>query len=556
MYLKILIILFSLLYQNTAHSKATEKNQFNQKYLSNYFSALVSVTNQKNDDAIIFFNSSKFLMNKHDNFLREYVFSLVLGGQVKNAINQIKRSNNLNFFEGDLLLALESITKKNYKQAEKRLKKLLAYQENEAYEFVIIKILESYNHLFLNSKIKKNSRNLGRIDLITSSFQNCYLGTKKTDSNFLNLINSSENEYSRYLFFHLGNIIEKKDYELVNEISKTIDPLMSSLLIAQSKKWIDENKYEKFNNYFSCKSENDLLAEFFFLIANLYSSQDLFKESNFYLNLSNYLNPKFYFNLSLLAENYHLNNNLEFAKKILNELSDEEEVYHWFKTKKITQFLAEQEKDNEALDYFEKKINKFKNPSTKILYDIANIYKKFKNYEKAIEYYSLVLSKIDKNTSTYADVLYRRGGSFERMGNYEMADIDLLKSLEIRPDDPYSLNYLAYSWLERKFKIKEAMEMLNKAYNEKENDPYITDSVGWGYYLIGDYENAEKYLRKAVELMPDDPIVNDHYGDVLWQLNRKMQAKYFWKSVLEFEDTDDKMRKDIQNKLLNGPSKI
>ena len=556
MYLKILIILFSLLYQNTAHSKATEKNQFNQKYLSNYFSALVSVTNQKNDDAIIFFNSSKFLMNKHDSFLREYVFSLVLGGQVKNAINQIKRSNNSNFFEGDLLLALESITKKNYKQAEKRLKKLLAYQENEAYEFVIIKILESYNHLFLNSKIKKNSRNLGRIDLITSSFQNCYLGTKKTDSNFLNLINSSENEYSRYLFFHLGNIIEKKDYELVNEISKTIDPLMSSLLIAQSKKWIDENKYEKFNNYFSCKSENDLLAEFFFLIANLYSSQDLFKESNFYLNLSNYLNPKFYFNLSLLAENYHLNNNLEFAKKILNELSDEEEVYHWFKTKKITQFLAEQEKDNEALDYFEKKINKFKNPSTKILYDIANIYKKFKNYEKAIEYYSLVLSKIDKNTSTYADVLYRRGGSFERMGNYEMADIDLLKSLEIRPDDPYSLNYLAYSWLERKFKIKEAMEMLNKAYNEKENDPYITDSVGWGYYLIGDYENAEKYLRKAVELMPDHPIVNDHYGDVLWQLNRKMQAKYFWKSVLEFEDTDDKMRKDIQNKLLNGPSKI
>ena len=552
----IIIILSFLLYQTSTYSKVSEKNEFNQKYLSNYFSALVSVTNQKNDDAIIFFNSSKFLMNKHDNFLREYVFSLVLGGQVKNAINQIKRSNNSNFFEGDLLLALESITKKNYKQAEKRLKKLLAYQENEAYEFVIIKILESYNHLFLNSKIKKNSRNLGRIDLIISSFQNCYLGTKKTESNFLNLINSSENEYSRYLFFHLSNIIENKDYELVNEISKTIDPLMSSLLIAQSKKWIDENKYEKFNNYFSCKSENDLLAEFFFLIANLYSSQDLFKESNFYLNLSNYLNPKFYFNLSLLAENYHLNNNLEFAKKILNELSDEEEVYHWFKTKKITQFLAEQEKDNEALDYFEKKINKFKNPPTTILYDIANIYKKFKNYEKAIEYYSLVLSKIDKNTSTYADVLYRRGGSFERMGNYEMADIDLLKSLEIRPDDPYSLNYLAYSWLERKFKIKEAMEMLNKAYNEKENDPYITDSVGWGYYLIGDYENAEKYLRKAVELMPDDPIVNDHYGDVLWQLNRKIQANYFWKSVLEFEDTDDKMRKDIQNKLLNGPSKI
>ena len=76
--------------------------------------------------------------------------------------------------------------------------------------------------------------------------------------------------------------------------------------------------------------------------------------------------------------------------------------------------------------------------------------------------------------------MYRRGGAFERMGNYEKADIDLLKSLEIRPNDPYCLNYLAYSWLERNNKIEKAIQMLEKAYNEKENDPYITDQ------LVGD----------------------------------------------------------------------
>jgi len=556
MNLKILIILFFLLYQNGAYSKATDKNDFNQKYLSNYFSALVSSNNEKNDDAIIFFNSSKFLINKHDNFLREYVFSLILDGQVKKAINQIKRSDNLNFFEANLMLTLDSLTKKKYKQAEKRLNKLLTFLENGTYEFVIIKTLESYNYLFLNEKVGKTNRNLGRIDLITNAFQNCYLNSNKTNSHFLNLINSPESDYSRYLFFYLGNMIENKDYDVANEISETIEPLKSSLLIAQSKKWIEENNYNKFNYYFSCKSEKDLLAEFFFLIANLYSSQDQFKESNFYLNISNYLNPKFYFNLSLLAENYHLNDNFILAKKTLNKFSNEEEIYLWYKTKKITQFLAEQDGNDVALAYFEKKINNFQNPSNKILYDIANIYKKFNNYKKAIEYYSIVLSKIDKNTSTFADILYRRGGSFERMNNYESADIDLLKSLEIRPNDPYSLNYLAYSWLERNYKVEEAMQMLERAYNEKENDPYITDSVGWGYYLIGDYQSAEKYLRKAVELMPDDPIVNDHYGDVLWQLNRKMQANYFWKNVLKFEDTEEKMKKDIQKKLLNGPSKI
>ena len=556
MYLKILIFLFLLLYQNVTFSKANETNDFNQKYLSNYFSALVSFDNQKNDDAIKFFNSSKFLIKKHENFLRNYVFSLILDGQVKKAINQIKYSKEANFFEANLLLILDSLSKKKYKKTENIIKKLLSLEDSRSYEFVILKTLESYNHSFLFKKIGKKDGSLGRIELITQAFQNCYLDSNKTNSHFLNIINLQENDYSRYLFFYLTNIINNDDYETANEISKTIEPLTSGLLIAQVNKWIENNEYNKFNNHFSCKNENDLLAEFFFLISNLYSSQDQFVESNFYLNISNYLNPKFYFNLSLLAENYHLNDNFELSKRILKKFKKEDEIYYWFKIKKNTLFLIEQKNEKEAINYFEKKIFNFKNPSNKILYDIGNIYKRFENYKKAIEYYSKVLSRIDNNSSISADILYRRGGAFERMGNYEKADIDLLKSLEIKPDEPYSLNYLAYSWLERNHKIEEAIQMLNRAYNEKENDPYITDSVGWGYYLIGDYENAEKYLRRAVELMPHDPIVNDHYGDVLWQLNRKMQANYFWKNVLELEDTEEKMKIDIKNKLLNGLKKI
>ena len=556
MYLKILIFLFLLLYQNITYSKANDPNDFNQKYLYNYFSALISSDNQKNEDAIKFFNSSKLLINKHNNFLRKYVFSLILDGQVKKAINQIKFSKEENFFEANLLLILDSIIRKKYKEAENKINKLLSYERDNTYERVILKSLESYNYSFLYKKIGKKDRNLGRIDLITQAFQNCYLDSNNTNTHFLNIINFQESDYSRYLFFYLANIIENKDYDNANEIANTIEPINSSLLIAQSKKWIKENNYKKFNQYFSCKKEKDLLAEFFFLIANLYSSQDQFKESNFYLNISNYLNPKFYFNLSLLAENYQLNDNLILAKKVLLKFSDENEIYQWYKIKKLAQFLAEQKNDEIALTFIEKKVDNFKNPSNKILYDIGNIYKKFKNYEKAIDYHSIVLSNIDKNTLVYADVLYRRGGSFERIGNYEKADIDLLNSLEIRPDDPYTLNYLAYSWLERKYNIQEAIQMLERAYKEKENDPYITDSVGWGYYLIGDYQSAEKYLRRAVELMPEDPIVNDHYGDVLWQLNRKIQAKYFWKNVLRFEDTEEKMKQDIYDKILNGPNKI
>ena len=112
MHFKILIFLFLLLYQNVSFSKTTDINDFNHKYLSNYFSALISFDNQKNDDAIKFFNSSKFLIKKHDNFLRNYVFSLVLDGQIKKAINQIHHSKEPNFFEANLLLTLDSLKKK------------------------------------------------------------------------------------------------------------------------------------------------------------------------------------------------------------------------------------------------------------------------------------------------------------------------------------------------------------------------------------------------------------------------------------------------------------
>ena len=80
----------------------------------------------------------------------------------------------------------------------------------------------------------------------------------------------------------------------------------------------------------------------------------------------------------------------------------------------------------------------------------------------------------------------------------------------------------------------------------------IIDSIGWAYYLIDDYSKAEEFLRRAVELMPDDPIVNDHYGDILWKLDRKIQARYFWQNVLKMEDTEEDMIEKINIKMAEG----
>ena len=100
------------------------------------------------------------------------------------------------------------------------------------------------------------------------------------------------------------------------------------------------------------------------------------------------------------------------------------------------------------------------------------------------------------------------------------------------------------------------MKMLERAYSQKKNDPFIIDSVGWAHYLIGDFVKAEKFLKRAIILMPNDPIVNDHYGDIMWKLNRKLEAQYYWLSVLDSEDAEDEIKENIALKLILGPKEL
>ena len=256
--------------------------------------------------------------------------------------------------------------------------------------------------------------------------------------------------------------------------------------------------------------------------------------------------------MSLVAENHYLNQDYDKAKKVLKKFTEEEDFYYWYRLKKEAQIIEKQRNIQESLNYITSNFKKIDNPNKKILFDIANFYKKSKNYEEAINYYTKIINDLDDSAEIRSDILYRRGGSYERIKNYEASDKDLQNALKITPDDAYILNYLAYSWLERDYKIDEAIDMLKIAYRAKNDDPYIIDSLGWAYYLIDDYLQAEKLLKRAVELMPDDPIVNDHYGDILWKLDRKIQARYFWKNVLDMNDTEEEMIEKINIKIIQG----
>jgi Flp pilus assembly protein TadD len=113
------------------------------------------------------------------------------------------------------------------------------------------------------------------------------------------------------------------------------------------------------------------------------------------------------------------------------------------------------------------------------------------------------------------------------------------------------LNYLGYSWVTRGERLPQAMTMLQKAYLAQPNSGEITDSLGWAYYNLGDFENAVKRLERAVALEPVNPEINDHLGDAYWRAGRKTEAQYQWSRVLSLKPSPE-LKAAAQRKLNTG----
>ena len=496
----------------------------------------------------------------HFPFVKEYLSVLVQEQEIEKATDFLRNIDNQsnNFSEANIILGANYLAKKKYNLATENLNLVNQDSQSSNFDKLIANILINYSKVFDKKEIEDKKlfqdipENYENFTIIQEAFINCYLN-KNVDESFLKLLNFTEIDYTRYIFFYVNYLFSKKrNNEAVDIIKKYTDILDSNILLDQTKFWIKDRKYSEITKIFDCKNPEHLLSEFFYVIANLYSGQQLYNKSNFYLNLSIYFNPKFQINQALLAENYLQMEEYKKSKKIYELFNKKNTIFYWHSVKKISLINSDLENETKALSFLINNFNNIKDPNLKIIYDVANLYRGFGKFKESIDYYTKVLNILDNKHPSYADILYRRGASYERIKMWENSDKDLLESLKISPDDPHVLNYLAYSWLERNYKIDEAMDMLLLAHNERPNDPYITDSVGWAYYLQGDYVKAKKFIRQAIKLLPSDPIINDHYADILWKLNKPLQANYFWKYVLNLEDIKPETKKKIKNKLIFG----
>ncbi len=175
------------------------------------------------------------------------------------------------------------------------------------------------------------------------------------------------------------------------------------------------------------------------------------------------------------------------------------------------------------------------------LYRIGNLLRAQERFAEAADAYDRAYQRLAKSEPHHWSLFYFRGISLERDGQWRRAEADFLKALELQPEQPYVMNYLAYSWVEQKVNLDEAKQMLVRAVELRPNDGYIVDSLGWVYFRLGNYDDAVIYLERAVELKPQDPVINDHLGDAYWRVGREQEARFQWHRALSFEPEADQV---------------
>ena len=150
----------------------------------------------------------------------------------------------------------------------------------------------------------------------------------------------------------------------------------------------------------------------------------------------------------------------------------------------------------------------------------------------AIAAYSRAIDAAPQNDPNYWSLYFARAVTYERTGQWPEAEADLQQALKLSPGEPSVLNYLGYSWVEQGKHTKQAIKMIEAAVEQRPNDGFIVDSLGWAQFKLGHFESAVDTLQHAVGLEPQDATINAHLGDAYWRIGRMIEARFQWKRAL------------------------
>lgn len=272
------------------------------------------------------------------------------------------------------------------------------------------------------------------------------------------------------------------------------------------------------------------LAETLYGIASSVADDASIEIPVFYLQLALSLEPRHEFALSLLADRLESVQQWEKANEIYRRIPPTSPLYT-NALQQTAQNLQRLEKPDDALATLRGAL-KGTTDDVEIYASIGDILRSQDKHMEAVDAYTSAIKLIGEPKERHWTIFYTRGISYEQAKKWDLAEADLKMALKLKPEQPLVMNYLAYSWVEQRMHVPEALEMLKRAVELRPEDGYIVDSLGWAYYQLGDYQRAIEYLEKAIAIEPGQATINDHLGDAYWRIGRKLEAKYQWQHAM------------------------
>jgi tetratricopeptide (TPR) repeat protein len=268
-----------------------------------------------------------------------------------------------------------------------------------------------------------------------------------------------------------------------------------------------------------------------------------------YLQLSLYLAPSHPLALLSLGDLYEALKKPELANKAYERVLLNSPLHRYAQIQ-LALNLDSLDRTDEAKASLEKVIAADTTDLEAIM-ALGNVLRGRKQFAECADVYSKGVDTIGKPEKSNWVIYYFRGICFERVKQWPRAEADFKRSLDLFPDQPHVLNYLGYSWIDQGINLDEGMRMIKRAVEQRADDGYIVDSLGWAYYRLGNVEEAVKHLERAIELKPDDPTINDHLGDAYWRVGRMLEARFQWSHARDLKPEPDDLVK-IEAKLKSG----
>jgi len=295
------------------------------------------------------------------------------------------------------------------------------------------------------------------------------------------------------------------------------------------------------------------VAEAFYGIAGGLLQENARDSALIYAQLAVALNADMPVALTLIGSIMESDQRFEAANELYQRI-ESGSPYGWNARLRMAANLEEMDKLKAAVTLL-RKLEKERPDRIDPLVELGDIYRARGKYKASASAYNRAIARVGELQEQHWTLLYSRAIAYERSNEWGKAEPDLLKALDLMPEQPLVLNYLGYSWIDRGENLERARRMVERAVELRPTDGYIVDSLGWALYRLEEFDGAVKQLERAVSLRPEDPIINDHLGDALWRVGRELEANFQWRRALVLKPEADGMPQ-IQEKLKSGLAPI